>query len=498
MKKIFFLISLGSLLMLLVGCKPGSKVDEEEDDPDNPFDGIYVLQEYFVDSFNSTSQYIYYTLQLKADGKGILKSVDAYGLTEQTGDYTYTEDEVELTIGIRVYNFIYDKELETLTYEGRINRKEVKMSFKFDESFKHDHKGGGVSFEAELFGDDLEENFYNYAPTIMMEGNNIMHIWYCSNQYSGNVTDFVAYRKGTLNSDGTWTFTEKELLMAPTVGTWDARHVCDPSVVAGAFLYKGTTYKYLMAYLGCVTNDSSRNEVGIAVAESPLGPWIKVDEVNPIANYYTSVEYTNDVWTWGYGQPSLVSVDEAGQVLLFYTKGVLSGTYEYVEHWDLSNLDDPKKLHEKAITNAGVMNAQGGSDVINNADFAYDPVTNRIYVIKEDFPYPTDGGLDWLTGTNTIMYMNMGEDDTFIGETLFTKSNLRWNVIGSIGKNETGFARVHNAGILTNEYGRLMNPHQIPIVYTMSDLVTDHSNWNSGGQWPALHTYRLHGYLFTL
>ena len=70
-----------------------------------------------------------------------------------------------------------------------------------------------------------------------------------------------------------------------------------------------------------------------------------------------------------------------------------------------------------------------------------------------------------------------------------------WSNVATIGESATGYARNHNAGILTDPYGRLENPAYIPILYTMSELATDYPNWNKGGQWPALHTYRIHGYV---
>lgn len=492
-----FLSMLAALLIVLVSCVTPNPTDEEEEE-NHPYAGIYIIDSYLVNQVELKQQFIYNTLELSASGTGTIQTIDAFGKVSQSGTYTYTDVDLDLLIDIKVYKFIYDDETETLTYQGRINRKDVVMTYKFVDTFNPEKTTGGKLFNEELFGDDLLENFYNYAPTVFMEGNDTMHIWYCSNEISGNVTDFVAYRKGKLLADGTWSFTEKELVMSPTVGTWDARHVCDPSVVKGLFSYNGESYQYLMAYLGCITNDSSRNEVGVAVAKTPIGPWVKMDDINPIANYYTSPEYTNETWTWGYGQPSLVSVDKAGKILLFYTKGITSGTFQQVEYWDLSNLNDPIKLSEASITNSGVMNASGSADVINNADFAYDPQTNRLYVIKEDFPYPNSGGLNWLTATNTLLYLNLNTNDTHVGETLFKTEPLRWNVIGSIGPSDTGFFRVHNAAIMTDEYGWLMNPYQIPVVYTMTDAATDYPDWSEGGQWPALHTYRLHGYVYEL
>lgn len=61
-----------------------------------------------------------------------------------------------------------------------------------------------------------------------------------------------------------------------------------------------------MAYLGCVTSDNTSNEVGLAVSKTPAGPWIKLGS-NPFCDYELN---GNAGFQWGYGQPSLVSVDK--------------------------------------------------------------------------------------------------------------------------------------------------------------------------------------------
>lgn len=54
----------------------------------------------------------------------------------------------------------------------------------------------------------------------------------------------------------------KTLVLAPTFGNFDAFHCCDPTVIEGAFRYRGTDYKYLMAYTGNTSNIN--NKVGLA------------------------------------------------------------------------------------------------------------------------------------------------------------------------------------------------------------------------------------------
>lgn len=341
-----------------------------------------------------------------------------------------------------------------------------------------------VAFTDELFGESPDENFYNYCPSVMMEGERTMHIWYCSNRVSGNVTDHVAYRTGTLGDDGKWSFSEKQLVLQPGNGSaWDSRHVCDPSVIKGRFSYGGEEYAYLMAYLGCKTDNSTANEVGLAFAKTPAGPWVKYG-ANPIAGFCASAEYNPA--NWGYGQPSLVSMDRAGKVFLFYTKGVPTGTFTEVELWDLSDADHPVKMKEAALTNTEV--------ALNNADFAYDPAVNRFYCVKEDHKagewYPTDGGVDWISGSVSVLEIEAPDADD-VRDGIF--DSVTYTKKGTVDEAATGYPRNHNAGLLTDAYGWIAESGTFPVVYTVSRLATDFPAWPLGGQWPALHTYRLHG-----
>lgn len=449
-------------------------------------EGWYSLAVKTVDGKDISATFVKNAIRLE-DGKAYTYEADFEGLKEQEGTYAVEGDTVSVTFGIKTYKYVFDEETAIMTYTGKINKQQVVMSYRYDETFSVEDTAAGVSFTDELFGEDLNENFYNYCPSIMIENNDTMHIWYCSNEISGNVTDYVAYRKGVLNDGGKWVFGEKQLVLAPTADTWDSRHTCDPSVIKGTFEMGGENYGYLMAYLGCKTSNNCCNEVGIAVAKAPEGPWVKVDSLNPIANFYTSEDYNAS--SWGYGQPCVLSVDKAGKVFLIYTKGVTSGTYAYLEEWDFSDLDNARKLRETRLSDSGVVNASGQTDVINNADFAYDPHLQRLYCLKEDFPYPTDG-VNWITGSNTLLYIDLGDSGM---DTVF--ETHRWNVAGKVTKEATGFFRCHNMGIMTDPYGQLTNPYKIPIVYTMSDNAEDYPDWNKGGQWPALHTYRLHGYI---
>ncbi len=463
--------------------------------------GYYILTNKTEKGLDITSNYIFNALLIE-NGNVSWYEVDYTGSNLLTGTITITDNSVDLNIGMKKYSFTSNDNYTILSFNNKINRIQTTMTYTYEKDYNMSKETGKVNFTDELFGDDINENFYNYCPSIMIEDGKTMHIWYCSNKNTGIITDYVAYRKGVLTTDGKWTFSEKEFALAPTKETWDQVHVCDPSVVKGKFNYNNEEYNYLMAYLGCNTYNCTINEVGIAVSKTPNGPFIKIDEINPIANYRDVIaEYDNATeWknSWGYGQPSLVSIDKAGKIMLFYTAGTPKKTYTIVEEWDLSNLNNPIKLASSELSNIGVTNASGGIDCINNADFAYDPTTKNLICVKEDSPYATNGNVNWITGSNTLLYMELDQDETSPMHTLMVNNAKSWTSFGTITKSTTGFERNHNMGLVTDEYGWVLSSTKIGVVYTMSMLCTDYPDWSLGGQWPALHTYRLHGLVMDL
>ncbi|XFA99039.1 hypothetical protein ACAG96_00310 [Candidatus Izemoplasma sp. B36] len=452
---------------------------------------VYELNHMTADDIDITKQYFEHYIRFAEEDVFIMSSLTISGLDYQTGTYSQDGNTINATIGLKNYTFTLNETNHTITYEGTRNRQDIVATYVLNDQYETLTTTGDVYFDEELFGEDKSlYNFYNYCPSIMLMDNEL-YIWYCSNEHSNYIVDHIAFRKGTLNSDGLWSFTEKQLVLSPSEGAWDQVHDCDPTVIKGEFNYQGEDYNFLMAFLGCVTMDNSNNEVGIAVAKNPEGPWIKIEEHNPIANYYESDEYTNEVWTWGFGQPSLVSVDKSGKVLLFYTRGLSTGTSTYVEYWDFSNLDHPVLLNENVLSTSGIRNINGGNDIIGNADFAYDPVRNRIYTVRDTVPrQPEDP--NFISDNVPISFTNLAEEDTFVGETLFS-DDYAWLNHDFITSDISGFARNHNPGLITDEYGWLISPNEIPVIYTVSILNTE--GGSRTGWWKSLHSYRLYGYM---
>ena len=318
------------------------------------------------------------------------------------------------------------------------------------------------------------DGIYNYCPSIMQMPDGTLYIYYCTNRESYVIVDHIGMRKGTRNSDGSISWGEEVIVLSPTDGAWDSMHACDPSVIAGEFVYGGETYNYLMAYLGCVTKDNQDNEVGIAVAKSPEGPFIKVD-CNPIIKY--EHDDSLSMFQWGVGQPSVVSIDKKGQVWIFYSIGDKKGYRVGVDAWDLSNLDAPILLSSNDLPHTGLKTINGrGGDYLNNPDVVYDENARRFYVSSDAHPHPSDDP-NYVSSHFRVSYFDKPE----------SFSKFKWTEYDLCSPDMTGFARNHNTGILRNEYGHLVSNGYLTVFYTGAIAGKD-----------TLWSYRIHNYNLAL
>lgn len=345
-----------------------------------------------------------------------------------------------------------------------------------------------------LFDDGTigETQRYNYCPSYFIE-NNVAHVFYCTNKDEGNVTDYVGYRRGVIKDDKVRYSDETSYVLTHgDIGSWDSRHACDPSVIKGEFKFHGETYSYLMAYLGCVPSDCTQNETGIAVAKSIAGPWIKCDfkedgvtKINPIVS---TSDFACNESSWGTGQPSLVSVDKKGRVLLFTTVGATNGTFTNLREYDFSDIDNYQLLRERnSINTDGIRGSEGSASFINNADFGYDEVKRRIIMAKPRQYFGKDGKEPGFIADTIDVYYIDDTEGTNIGDVLFAGKNTTkiWKLIGTINKDLTGFLRNHNTGLATDEYKRIDSSSPLGVLFTRSDE-------DKGSNWSYLSTYRLY------
>ena len=321
--------------------------------------------------------------------------------------------------------------------------------------------------------DFVADGIYNYCPSIMQVDENTAYIYYCTNRSYYDIVDYVGSRKGTRQEDGTWKWDRKEqIVLSPQKGAWDAHHTCDPSVIKGKFLYQGEEYSYLMAYLGCTSYDNQDNKIGLAVAKNPQDTFVRIGEV-PFVDF--EFDGSEDIWEWGVGQPSLVNMDKEGRVMMFYTRGDRNGTRTLYAEWDLSDLSAPVQLSGGTLSAAGLVNLNGGADIMNNADFLYDPATNRFYAVSDCHPNPSDEP-NFISSHFRVTYFDASADfETVV-----------WESLAQIGPEETGAPRNHDNGILRDAYGHLPDGY-LTVFYTVASTGTN-----------SLWTYRIHSYYLAL
>lgn len=339
----------------------------------------------------------------------------------------------------------------------------------------------------QLFGTNPSSDryTYNYCPSIMEEDDGTLHVYYCTNKGESSwgsmvYIDYIGYRKGTPAGNGTYTWSDETIVLSPSAsGAWDDKHNCDPSVIKGSFNYNETTYSYLMAYLGCTEGDI--NDIGLAVANAPEGPWVKVG-TTPIIDYEYDETSTNN---WGVGQPSLVNKGgaDSGAVWLFYTRGDKTSTRTIVYSADFSDLNNPVLGTKVKLRNNGLVTTDTGADsIINNADFAYDDARGVLYSASGCHPFPTTTP-NYIAGQFRVNSFRFGGTD--IKELNDNNASAgTWKYLATVGSEDTGFARNHNVGLVRDEYGHT-DGNILTVFYTVSKETS-----------PTERYYRIHSMSF--
>lgn len=308
--------------------------------------------------------------------------------------------------------------------------------------------------------------------------------------------DHIGYREGVKQADGKWVFGKQQIVLAPTNGTWDGRHTCDPAVIKGEFSFNGERYNYLMSYLGCVTEDYQKNETGLAVAKDVGGPWVKVTTQGPLIPWYDDGDYdteqakyesykgTNSIY-WGTGMPAMISVDGKGEVLMFYAS-TLRGIG--VRRYDFSNLNSPVLKFTSSLRSQGATNSQDRSCGIGIPDFAYDSVNKRLYCASVAEKNPEDETPTRVNSHCMLFYLDNLNDMEAVCSAL-QGGNYSWNKVGYVGPATTGWNRNHNPGLVRNPYGYVPDSSKVGMV--VSTGRNDYPNDN-------IFTYRLFGHWFDI
>jgi hypothetical protein len=229
------------------------------------------------------------------------------------------------------------------------------------------------------------------------------------------------------------------------------------------------------------------NETGIAVSKTPDGPWIKcnglksdgVTKINPIVPYSDFDCAKN---SWGTGQPSLLSIDKKGRVLLLTTVGCKTGSFMDVREYDFSDINNYQLIRQSTVFTQGV---EGGNKRVNNADYCYDPNAKKFYMAKGRSPFGSDGQTpNFIADTVDLYYADASNYENPFDIFFDSGRTEGWHLINSVNQSKSGYPRNHNTGLITDEYGHMYKNDRIGVAFTSSQ-------YGSISSMTYLKTYRI-------
>lgn len=302
---------------------------------------------------------------------------------------------------------------------------------------------------------------YSYCPVVLEQDDGSRYVFMCGNQQKpyeastyeiivDNIYQFIEYPDGSRSQ-------EKSVLQPSLF--FDDHHTCDPSVIQGEFKMDGETYKYAMFYTGAC-EEYFYNEVGVAFSNDlNADTWVKYP--NQVVKKTWVAEGDLD-WggglCWGCGQPSAVSLDKKGQVLLTYTIGDISGTRVVFTTLDMSDMDNFVRGAPTTMSRNGLIGLDGKPDYTCDAEFAINQEENKIVMVRPVQPHPTTYP-NYIPSAQEVDYMDLD---------MFMSGLGTWTSLGRIDPGLSGFPRNHNAGLMRDNYGHIGNWDTPTVYFTVS------------------------------
>ncbi len=143
---------------------------------------------------------------------------------------------------------------------------------------------------------------YRYGSSIIIDDDNMIHIWQSAPGTSGRAHDCISYCR---SEDNGLSFSKETLALCATPNSKDDLSVCDPDV----FFYDGY---YYLGYTSTINNtlDGICNNVFLARSKDPEGPYKKWDGAG-WSDYPEPILYYDGLSAgWGIGEPSFVVLDD--------------------------------------------------------------------------------------------------------------------------------------------------------------------------------------------
>jgi len=162
-----------------------------------------------------------------------------------------------------------------------------------------------------IFDPTKDGQAYRYGPSIIVNDDGSIDAWFASPGGPGadgiHQWDWIRHKR---SADGGRTWGPETVVLRPTEGSHDRMSVCDPGVVRfGGWYYLGVT--------AVEDPEGNCNEVFVARARTPEGPYEKWDGRGWGGSPEPIVAFTTPANAWGAGEPSFVLKD--GTLYLYYT-----------------------------------------------------------------------------------------------------------------------------------------------------------------------------------
>ena len=220
------------------------------------------------------------------------------------------------------------------------------------------------------------------------------------------------------------------------------------------------------------------NEIGVAFSNDlNADSWVKYPKqiVKKTWSSDGDQEIGGGGKSWGVGQPSVVSLDGKGKLLLTYTVGDIGGTRIVWSEADFSDMDTYTISTPQTIVQTGLKAIDNQSrDYTCNSEFAIDQDADKIVMIRPVQPMPNDYP-NYLNTALEIDYMNLSD---------FMNQRGNWTPIYRITPDDTGYPRNHNATLLRDNFGHLEDWEQPAFYFTVSKAAPDvqpsgssHAEW---------------------
>ena len=293
---------------------------------------------------------------------------------------------------------------------------------------------------------------YRYSPSILLDEDGGIDIWFAAPGDGRDEYDWVTYRH---SDDGGATWTDEKVVLSPSPNTPDALSVCDPDV----FFHDGY---YYIGYTSTINSNEKGlcNSIFLARAQKPDGPYEKWNGSGwggmpvPIV-YFNGLEIG-----WGCGEPAFVVIDD--MLYMYSTRDSFTTDLERKRITEIrtADLTDPKWPGKLTLMGSTMSEEPADDKYVyddsDSWDVAYLDKSHKFMAVCTNRRFKED---------SCLLYYESDDGVTF-------------DRVSEINKNV--LAGCHNCGIMSDSRGHIGGSDPVMIGYAYAGAGND-----AWGVWAA-------------